>query len=203
MFLLQLYCIKKLSKDAIMKKCLLLLLFLPKITFSESAIFAGGCFWCMQSDFDKVKGVAQTIAGYDGGSRPHPTYRLVSSGRTQYVESVKVIYNPKIVSYAALIQYFFHHIDPFDKRGQFCDKGRQYRSVIFYQNAAQKTVAEKTLKNIQAYFKNKTVYTEVLSSTQFYPAENYHQSYYKKNPLRYEFYRYTCGRDKRLKAIWH
>lgn len=186
-----------------MKRYWILLFFLPTTVMADAAIFAGGCFWCMQSDFDKVKGVVKTIAGYDGGNRPHPTYRLVSSGTTNYVESVKVIFDPTKVSYASLVDYFFHHIDPFDKNGQFCDKGKQYRSVIFYDNQKQKEVAKNSLKNIQAYFKDKKIYTEILPSTQFYPAENYHQSYYKKNPLRYEFYRYTCGRDRRVKAIWY
>lgn len=185
-----------------MKKYLLILLFLPMIACAEVAILAGGCFWCVQSDFDKVDGVLKTIAGYDGGKKPHPTYRLVSSGTTDYVESVKIVFSHSQISYEDLLTYFFHHIDPLAKDKQFCDVGRQYRSVIFYTNEAQRKIAEKVLKKIKAHFKPQTVYTEILPSTQFYPAENYHQEYYKKNPLRYRFYRYSCGRDKRVKALW-
>lgn len=185
-----------------MKKLILILLCLPVISFADTAIFAGGCFWCVQSDFDKRLGVMKTIVGFDGGTVPHPTYRQVSSGNTQYVESTKIIFDPNKVSYEELVTYFFHHIDPLTKNGQFCDKGKQYRSVIFYANANQKKIAENILTNIKKQFENQTVYTEILPTTQFYPAENYHQSYYKKNPLRYKFYRYTCGRDKRVKEVW-
>jgi peptide methionine sulfoxide reductase msrA/msrB len=166
----------------------------------KTAIFAGGCFWCVQADFDKLPGVVKTIAGYDGGQQPNPTYKQVSSGSTNYVESTKIIYNPDLVSYATLVNYFFQTIDPTVKDAQFCDHGPQYRGVIFYLNDAQKTQALKTLDQVKKLFPH--VYTEVLPSTTFYPAEAYHQDYYKKNPIRYHFYRGRCGRDARVKKIW-
>lgn len=185
-----------------MKKFIVSFLLFPVHLFANTAIFAGGCFWCLEADFDKLPGVQQTISGYDGGSVKDPSYELVSSGTTQYVESVKVIYDEKKVSYTTLINYFFHHIDPLTADGQFCDHGKQYRSVIFYTDDKQKQAALSTLNNVKAHFKDSTVYTDVEPSTTFYPAETYHQGYYKKNPLRYRYYRYRCGRDARVKAVW-
>ena len=166
----------------------------------QTAIFAVGCFWCGQSDFDKVPGVIQTIAGFDGGRAPNPSYKQVSSGTTNYVESVKVIYDSKKVSYQQLLDYFWHHIDPTVKDAQFCDHGRQYQSVIFYLNPAQQQQALASSRAVKKQFP--VVYTEINPSTRFYPAEEYHQDYYKKNPWRYEFYRWNCGRDTRLKEVW-
>ncbi len=170
------------------------------VAANKTAIFAGGCFWCMQSDFDKVAGVVKTVAGYDGGSQPNPTYQKVSAGTTNYAEVIKVVYNPAKVSYQKLLTVFWRNIDPTVKNAQFCDHGAQYRSAIFYLNDGQKKAAEKSLKPIQEKFK--TVFTEITPSTTFYPAEEYHQAYYKKNPVRYHFYRWNCGRDKRLKQLY-
>ncbi|QBR83084.1 peptide-methionine (S)-S-oxide reductase MsrA [Legionella israelensis] len=166
----------------------------------DEAIFAGGCFWCVEADFDKLPGVLSTTSGYDGGTYKNPTYHLVSSGTTNYVESVKIIYDSDKISYRDLVLYFFRHIDPTSKDGQFCDRGRQYRSVIFYLNPEQKKVAEDVLEGVEKLFDK--VYTEVLPSTHFYAAEKYHQNYYKKNPLRYKYYRWRCGRDQRVQEVW-
>lgn len=166
----------------------------------KTAIFAGGCFWCVQSDFDKLPGVVRTIVGYDGGQLPNPNYEKVSSGRTHYVESTKIIYNPELITYSQLLTYFFQHIDPTVRDSQFCDHGKQYRSVIFYLNGEQKTQAMQALAQVKKLFPE--VYTDVISSTTFYSAEEYHQDYYKKNPIRYHFYRTRCGRDARVKKIW-
>lgn len=167
----------------------------------KTAVFAGGCFWCVEADFDKVPGVVKTVSGYDGGTISHPTYKQVSSGRTRYVESVKVSYDDQYVSYPYLVRYFFQHIDPTVKDAQFCDHGAQYRSVIFYQTPGQRAQAETALKEVKALFP--VVYTTVSPATRFYPAETYHQDYYKKNPNKYRFYRWRCGRDARVKEIWH
>ncbi|PIQ43403.1 MAG: peptide-methionine (S)-S-oxide reductase [Gammaproteobacteria bacterium CG11_big_fil_rev_8_21_14_0_20_46_22] len=175
---------------------------LPLLAKAATAIFAGGCFWCMQSDFDKLKGVTKTVVGYDGGTRENPNYELVSSGATRYAEAIKVTYNPRTISYAQLLTYFWRHVDPTVKNQQFCDHGSQYRTAIFYINAEQKKTAE-TSKQATARKLGKTVYTDITPSTHFYPAEKYHQDYYKKNPIRYKFYRWNCGRDQRLEKIWH
>lgn len=167
---------------------------------NQVAIFAGGCFWCLQADFDKLKGVVSTTAGYDGGHQANPSYELVSSGRTQYAESVKVVFDSQKLTYSDLLNYFWRHIDPTAKNKQFCDKGYQYRSAIFYLNASQKAEALASKKALSDRFKQ--VYTEVVPSTHFYPAEKYHQDYYQKNPIRYRYYRWNCGRDKRLKEVW-
>ncbi|MEM9243421.1 MAG: peptide-methionine (S)-S-oxide reductase MsrA [Pseudomonadota bacterium] len=168
---------------------------------NETAIFAGGCFWCLQADFDKIPGVISTTVGYDGGSTPNPSYSKVSSGKTNYVESVKVIYDTEKVSYQQLLTTFWHNIDPLDKGGQFCDRGKQYRSAIFYLNQQQYQMAQDSKEAVKKKLA-KTVYTNILPSTQFYPAEAYHQKYYKNHSIRYKFYRLRCGRDKRLKEIW-
>ncbi|MGQ3890933.1 peptide-methionine (S)-S-oxide reductase MsrA [Legionella sp. CNM-4043-24] len=168
---------------------------------TAEAIVAGGCFWCVQSDFDKLPGVIRTVAGYDGGSEPNPTYSLVSSGTTDYVESVMITYDPDLLSYSQLLNYFWHHIDPEAKNAQFCDHGRQYRSVIFYLNDEQKQAALASKKQLQKQFP--IIETDILPSTHFYPAEEWHQNYYLKNPIRYKYYRYTCGRDKRIKELWY
>lgn len=167
---------------------------------TEQAIFAGGCFWCLEADFSKVNGVLNTIAGFDGGTSKNPTYSQVSAGRTGYAEAVRVIYNPDVVSYQQLVDYFWHHIDPTTKDAQFCDQGHQYRSAIFYRNDQQKKIALDSKKALEK--KLKVIYTEIVPSTQFYAAEDYHQHYYKKNPIRYKFYRYNCGRDSRVAEVW-
>jgi len=167
---------------------------------NQSAIFGMGCFWCAQSDFDKLPGVIKTVVGYDGGTELNPTYEQVSSGRTQYVESIQVIFDPKKISYPEILDYFWHHIDPTVKDSQFCDHGPQYRSAIFYLNDAQKAEAETSLKKMKVQFP--LIYTQITPSTQFYPAETYHQNYYKKNPVRYKYYRWNCGRDARIQELW-
>lgn len=168
----------------------------------ETATFATGCFWCTQSDFDKVKGVISTQVGYTGGEKVKPTYEEVSAGRTGHVESVQLKYDPKIVTYQELLNVFWRTSDPTRNDGQFCDKGSQYRPVIFYHNEQQKELAEKSKKDLIEANKIKPILVDILPAKTFYPAEEYHQSYYKKNPLRYKFYRYNCGRDKRLAEIW-
>ncbi|MBA2655428.1 MAG: peptide-methionine (S)-S-oxide reductase MsrA [Tatlockia sp.] len=173
----------------------------PLYAETDEAIFAGGCFWCVEADFDKVPGVLQTTSGYDGGTEPNPSYELVSSGTTNYVESVKVLYNPAVVSYQQLLNYYWHHIDLTAKEAQFCDQGRQYRSVIFYLNEEQKKEALSSKLSLQTQFP--LIFTDIIPSTHFYEAETYHQNYYQKNPLRYKYYRYRCGRDKRIEEIWH
>jgi peptide-methionine (S)-S-oxide reductase len=166
-----------------------------------AAVFAGGCFWCMEPAFDKVPGVISTTAGYTGGAAADATYKKVSSGTTTHFESVRVVYDPDKVSYGQLLQVFWHNIDPYDPTGQFCDKGRQYRAAIFVGNEAEKTLAEQSKKELEQSGA-KPVATEILAASPFYPAEEYHQDYYRKNPLRYRFYRATCGRDSRLSEVW-
>lgn len=168
---------------------------------TKEAIFAGGCFWCLQADFEKLPGVVKAISGYDGGESKNPTYEQVSSGSTNYTESVKVIYDPNKVSYATVLDYFWHHIDPTTKNAQFCDIGKQYRTAIFYLDKEQQEQALASLEKIKKQIPN--VFTEIVPSTHFYPAEEYHQDYYKKNPIRYKFYRLNCGRDARVKEVWH
>src|SRR3990167_8970319 len=177
-------------------------------TFSAStsktavATFAMGCFWCAQSDFDKVKGVEKTVVGYTGGNLVNPTYKQVSNGCTGHYEAIQVYYNPAQVSYQTLLDYFWHNIDPTDPTGQFCDKGGQYRAVIFYHNKEQKQLAETSKRRLIQSGKFKRIVTQILPAKTFYPAEIDHQKYYQKNPIRYRFYRYNCSRDKRLETLW-
>jgi len=167
------------------------------------ATFAGGCFWCMEAPFDKLPGVVSVTAGYTGGSLKNPTYEQVSAGGSGHAESVRIVYDPARVSYARLLEVFWHNIDPTVKDRQFCDRGNQYRSGIFYHNDAQHKTA---LDSKAALEKNKPfkapIVTEIVPAGVFYPAEEYHQHYYKKNPIRYKFYRGGCGRDARLKELW-
>lgn len=168
----------------------------------ERATFASGCFWCTQHDFDQVKGVISTVSGYTGGNKVNPTYEEVSAGGTGHVEAVQLLYDPHQVSYEELLDFYWHNIDPTQNDGQFCDKGSEYRPVIFYHNEKQKELAEKYKNRLIADNKIGPILVEILPAKTFYPAEEYHQSYYKKNPLRYKFYRYRCGRDKRLEEVW-
>lgn len=168
---------------------------------TEEAIFAGGCFWCLEADFDKVKGVLATISGFDGGTSKNPTYKQVSAGKTGYAEAVRVVYNPDVVSYKQLVDYFWHHIDPTVKDAQFCDHGPQYRSAIFYLNDQQKNIALASKKALEKQFTQ--IFTEIVPTTQFYAAEDYHQHYYQNNPIRYKYYRYRCGRDQRVNEVWN
>lgn len=168
----------------------------------ETATFAGGCFWCIQKDFDHLKGVVSTKVGYTGGHKENPTYNEVSAGGTGHVESLEVTYNPSEVTYQELLDFYFRNIDPTRDDGQFCDKGSQYRPVIFCHNEEQKQLAEKMKQKLINSHKFESVRVEILPSQTFYPAEEYHQKYAEKNPLRYKFYRATCGRDRRLKTLW-
>lgn len=168
---------------------------------TASAIFAGGCFWCMEPPFDKTEGVVATTSGYTGGQKENPTYEEVSSSSTGHYEAIRVDYDPSKVSYDKLLDIFWRNVDPFDDRGQFCDKGPQYRAAIFYASNQEKTLAEASKKKV-AEMLGKDVVTEILPAAKFYPAEDYHQDYYTKNPVRYRFYRYSCGRDARLDAVW-
>ncbi len=167
------------------------------------AIFAGGCFWCVEADFDKVQGVTATISGYIGGKTVNPTYEQVSRGRTGHIEAVKVYYDPAKTNYVRLLAAFWPMIDPLTQNGQFCDMGNQYRSAIFYADEEHHQQAKVSLMALdQSGRFNQPVVTELLPATEFYPAEEYHQDYYLKNPVRYQFYRSRCGRDKRLAELW-
>ena len=165
------------------------------------AVFAGGCFWCTESDFDKIPGVLSTTSGYIGGRIANPTYKQVSGGGTGHIEAVRVTYDPKKVSYATLTSRFFRTVDPLDDGGQFCDRGDQYRSAIFVADERQRQVAAAAKASAAAALK-KPIATLILPTATFYPAEAYHQDYYKKNPVRYQYYRLSCGRDARLKKVW-
>ena len=168
-----------------------------------TATFAGGCFWCMEPPFDKLDGVVSTTSGYTGGHQPDPTYEAVSAGVTGHTEAVQVVYDPAKISYEELLQVFWRNIDPLDAKGQFCDKGNQYRSAIFYHDAEQQRLAETSRQALVESGKLPgPVVTEIVAAGTFYPAEAYHQDYYQENPARYHFYRYTCGRDQRLEQLW-
>lgn len=167
------------------------------------ATFAGGCFWCMQPPFDRLDGVLSTTVGYTGGHTRNPTYEQVSGGGTGHAESIQIAYDPAKVSFAKLLQVFWHNIDPLTPNAQFCDHGTQYRSVIFFHNAEQQRLAEQSKRDLEASGRFKQpIVTEIVPASTFYPAEDYHQAYYRKNPLRYKYYRYGCGRDRRLQELW-
>lgn len=168
---------------------------------SATAIFAGGCFWCEEEVFDSLPGVISTLSGFTGGHTSNPTYKEVSAGGTGHLESVQVTYDPQKISYGQLLDAFWHNVDPFDAEGQFCDKGDSYKAAIFYTNSEQKKVAEESKQNLEGSLKKKIV-TEIRAASIFYPAEEYHQKYAQKNPIRYTFYRSRCGRDERLQAVW-
>ncbi|MFM2399449.1 MAG: hypothetical protein RL341_1606 [Pseudomonadota bacterium] len=169
---------------------------------TETAIFAGGCFWCVESDFDKVPGVLKTESGYTGGTVPNVTYEQVGKGNTGHAEAVRITFDPGKVSYAQLLDYFWRHIDPTVKDRQFCDIGPEYRSAIFAQGPAQLTAAQASKTALEKSGKFKQIHTEVVAAGPFYPAEEYHQDYYKKNPVRYNYYRKSCGRDARVAEVW-
>lgn len=169
---------------------------------SATAIFAGGCFWCLEADFDKLPGVLATESGYTAGKTLNPTYDQVSAGGTGHTEAVRVRYDPAKVSYQQLVDYFWRHIDPTVKDRQFCDVGTQYRSGIYWQNEAERKIAEASRDAILKSGKLKQVFTELAPATAFYPAEEYHQDYYTKNPIRYAYYRKSCGRDARVQEVW-
>jgi len=167
------------------------------------AIFAGGCFWCMEGPYDDLDGVKSTTSGYIGGHLENPTYKQVSAGSSGHAEALRVVYDPKKVSYDKLLEVFWVNIDPTDGGGQFCDRGSQYRSEIFVVDDEQRSAAEASLAKLQQDkpFKQ-PIATTIGDATTFYPAEHYHQDYYQKNPLRYRYYRYACGRDARLEEVW-
>ncbi len=170
---------------------------------SAVAIFAGGCFWCTEADFEKVEGVSEAISGYIGGSIENPSYKEVASGKTRHVEAVKVLYDPAKVSYDTLLHTYWRHVDPTDSGGQFVDRGRQYRPVIYYMNDEQKQLASKSKAALSSSGQfDKPITVEIVKASMFWKAEEYHQDYYKKNPIRYKFYRYNSGRDQFLESAW-
>ena len=167
----------------------------------EKATFAGGCFWCTEADFDKLPGVVSTTSGYTGGHVANPTYEQVSRGGTGHAESVEVLFNPAVVSYGQLLDQFWHNVDPFVAHRQFCDVGDQYRPEIFVHSDAQRRAAEASRQRVQSHFKEKIV-VKVTDAGAFYPAESFHQDYHNTHAVQYRFYRWTCGRDARLRQIW-
>ena len=173
-----------------------------KVEKFKKIYFAGGCFWCMEESFDKVNGVIKSISGYSGGHTKDPTYKEVIYKDTGHVETVEITYNPKITSYDKLLNVYWKNIDPFDEFGQFCDKGKSYRSVIFYQNFSQKNNVERSLKKLEKKFNSK-VATLIWKFKKFYPAESYHQDYYQKNFLKYLAYKKNCQREEVLNKIWN
>ena len=189
-----------------MKKFLLLatlIIFNSNLKAEEKkAYFAGGCFWCMEESFDSVDGVLSSISGYSGGHLKNPTYQVVIHKDTGHAESIETTYDPEIVSYEKLLNVYWRNIDPFDAEGQFCDKGKSYRSVIFFQNKLEKEFINKSFSNLEKTFNNKIV-TLVWEFEKFYPAEDYHQDYYEKNFIRYLMYKKGCKREEVLKRIWN
>ena len=187
---------------------ILIFIFCAGVTSAEessknirTAVFAGGCFWCMEPPYDKLDGVLETTSGYSGGKVKNPTYEQVSGGGTGHAEVVQVKYDANKVSYAELLKVFWSNVDPFDAGGQFCDRGDQYRSAIFYANEEEKQLA-KASKSAAEEKLGKKIVTEIVPAATFYPAERYHQNYYERNPVRYKYYRYRCGRDQRLEEVW-
>ena len=178
------------------------LLLYASIAAADKTILAGGCFWCMESDFEKLEGVSEVISGFSGGTLKDPTYNGNHEG---HFEAVEITYDPDKISYNELLDYYWINIDPFDDRGQFCDKGSSYLSAIFVRNEKEKKIAEQSKKEVEKQFPNQKVVTPILEASTFYPikgSESYHQDYYTKSPVRYKIYRWNCGRDKRLMEIW-
>src|SRR5881409_2625158 len=167
----------------------------------DTATFAGGCFWSMERAFDQVAGVVAVTVGYTGGTMPHPSYEQVSTGQTGHLESVQVVYDPRRIAYERLVDAFWHDIDPTQADGQFCDHGPEYHTAIFYRDTAQHRVAAASRRALEGRF-GQTIATKIVRATEFYPAEEYHQHYYRKNPIRYGMYRVACGRDRRLAEVW-
>ena len=170
--------------------------------FADKAILAGGCFWCMESDFEKLEGVSEVVSGFTGGTLKNPTYK---GNHTGHYEAVEITYDPSVVDYQGIIDHFWVNHDPFDDRGQFCDKGHSYLAAIFVANDIERAIAEKSKAAAVAMFPNQTVVTPIFDTSTFYPIagnESYHQDFYKNSPIRYKTYRWGCGRDKRLKEIW-
>jgi peptide-methionine (S)-S-oxide reductase len=166
---------------------------------ADKAVFAGGCFWCVEAVYQDIEGVTDAVSGFTGGTLKNPTY---SGNHRGHYEAVEVTYDPAIISYQDLLDLYWINIDPFDDRGQFCDKGPSYRSAIFADNAGQRELAEASKAQVEARFPERDVVTQVLPAARFWPVVEYHQDYYKKNPIRYRYYRFGCGRDARLQKIW-
>jgi peptide-methionine (S)-S-oxide reductase len=174
----------------------------PPASKTETATFAGGCFWCTEADFDKVTGVISTTSGYTGGKTANPTYPLVSSGTTGHTEAVAIVFDPAKVTYQQLLDIFWRNHDPLAKDRQFCDRGDMYRPGIFFHSEEQRALAEAGKKQVQGRFAPRVVHTEITKAGAFYKAEDYHQDYHEKNPVRYKLYRFNCGRDQRLEELW-
>lgn len=185
-------------KNTVFTACLFMLATVAHGQTAE-AVFAGGCFWCMESDYQDREGVLDVVSGFTGGTLQNPTYNGNHEG---HYEVVKVTYDSSIVSYQELLDHYWVNIDPFDPRGQFCDKGPSYRAAIFVASPEQEALAKASLESVVTRFPNETVVTEILPSSTFWPVEEYHQDYYLKNPVRYKYYRWNCGRDQRLEAVW-
>lgn len=170
---------------------------------TKSVVLAGGCFWCIESDYEKLEGIVEVVSGYSGGELKNPTYKQVSAGNSGHIEVVKVIYKPSVISFKQIIDYFWIHVDPTRNDGQFCDRGPQYRPAIFYKNAEEHNIILESQKYINEHKPfSEPLKVEVIAGSQFYDAEDYHQDYYKKNPVRYHFYRFNCGRDSRIEELW-
>ncbi len=190
-----------------MKKILYVVMFLvtfsgSQVTLAATATLAGGCFWCMEADFDALKGVSNVVSGFTGGTLKNPTYNGSHSG---HYEAVEITYDPSVVDYQGILDHYWVNIDPFDARGQFCDKGHSYLSAVFVANDEERKLAEQSKQQVIEMFPDQTVVTPILDAMTFYPIsgnESYHQDYYKNNPIRYKAYRWGCGRDKRLRDIW-
>jgi peptide-methionine (S)-S-oxide reductase len=166
-----------------------------------TAVFAGGCFWCVESDFDAIPGVLETISGYTGGHLDNPTYKQVSAGGTGHREAVQIVFNPAVVSYEQLLTAFWHSVDPTDAGGQFCDRGESYETAIYVADAAQRELAEASKQAAEAQL-GKPVVTPIVDAGPFFPAEDYHQDYYEKSPIRYKYYRWACGRNQKIEEVW-
>jgi peptide-methionine (S)-S-oxide reductase len=180
---------------------LLLALTTPALADRGEAVFAGGCFWCMETAFEGLPGVSAVISGYAGGQKRNPSYEEVGMGGTGHAESVRVVFDPAKISYAKLLEYFWHNVDPFSGDGQFCDRGNQYRPAIFPLDEQQAAAAAESKRAVEKQL-GKPVVVEIKPIKEFWPAEDYHQDFYKKDPLRYSTYRMGCGRDRRLKEVW-
>ncbi|PLX40214.1 MAG: peptide-methionine (S)-S-oxide reductase [Deltaproteobacteria bacterium] len=194
----------RVTKTLILTTLLSTALLVSPMAFADmkKAVLAGGCFWCMESDFEKLEGVSDVISGFTGGTLKDPTYNGNHEG---HYEAVEITYDPAVVSYEGILDHFWRNIDPFDSGGQFCDRGHSYLSAIFVANAEEREIAEKSKAAVEAMFPDQKVFTPIIDASTFYPIkgeESYHQDYYKKSPIRYKLYRWNCGRDQRLEEIW-